>query len=44
MDTIPIFFFVNNELDVQFFMYVYFYYLHVSSSHVPIIKRVIVST
>jgi hypothetical protein len=33
--------FVNNQLDAQFFfMYVYFYYLHVSGSHVPIIKRI----
>ena len=34
---------VNNQLDTQFFMYVYFYSLHVSGSHVPIIKRIIVS-
>ena len=34
---------VNNQLDAQFFMYAYFYSLHVSGSHVPIIKRVIVS-
>jgi hypothetical protein len=33
--------FVNNQLDAQFFfMYVYFYSLHVSGSHVPIIKRI----
>jgi len=33
--------FVNNQLDDQFFfMYVYFYSLHVSSSHVPIIRRI----
>ena len=33
--------FVNNQLDAQFFfMYVYFYSLHVSSSHVPIIRRI----
>ena len=33
--------FVNNQLDAQFFfMYVYFYYLHVSGSHVPIIRRI----
>jgi len=32
--------FVNNQLDAQFFFtYVYFYYLHVSGSHVPIIRR-----
>ena len=31
---------VNNQLDAQFFfMYVYFYSLHVSGSHVPIIRR-----
>jgi hypothetical protein len=33
--------FVNNQLDVQlFFMYVYFSSLHVSDSHVPIIRRI----
>jgi hypothetical protein len=33
--------FVNNQLDAQFFfMYVYFYSLHVSGSHVPIIRRI----
>ena len=33
--------FVNNKLDAQFFfMYVYFYSLHVSGSHVPIIRRI----
>ena len=33
--------FVNNQLDPQFFfMYVYFYSLHVSGSHVPIIRRI----
>jgi hypothetical protein len=32
---------VNNQLDAQFFlMYVCFYSLHVSGSHVPIIKRI----
>ena len=32
--------FVNNQLDAQFFfIYVYFYSLHVSGSHVPIIRR-----
>ena len=34
--------FVNNQLDAQFFfMYVYFQSLHVSGSHVPIIRRII---
>jgi len=28
---------VNNQHDAQFFMFVYFYPLHVSGSHVPII-------
>jgi len=33
--------FVNNQLDAQFFfIYVYFYSLHVSVSHVPIIRRI----
>jgi len=32
-----------NQLDAQFFMYVYFYSLHVSGSHVPVIRRIIVS-
>jgi len=33
--------FVNNQLDAQFFfMYVYFYSLYVSGSHVPIIRRI----
>jgi hypothetical protein len=33
--------FVNNQLDAKFFfMYVYFYSLHVSGSHVPIIRRI----
>jgi len=32
---------VNNQLDAQFsFMYVYFYSLHASGSHVPIIRRI----
>jgi len=36
--NIPI---ANNQLDVQFFfMYVCFYSLHVSGSHVPIIRRI----
>ena len=35
--------FVNNQLDAQLFMYNYFYSLHVSGSHVPIIRRIIVS-
>jgi len=34
---------VNNQLDAQFFMYVYFYSPHVSGNHVPIIRRIIVS-
>ena len=34
-------FFVNNQVDAQFFfMYVYFYSLHVSGSHVPVIRRI----
>jgi len=34
-------FLVNNQLDAQlFFMYVYFYSLYVSGSHVPIIRRI----
>ena len=33
--------FLNDQLDAQFFfMYVYFYSLHVSGSHVPIIRRI----
>ena len=33
--------FVNNQLDAQFFfMYIYFYSLQVSGSHVPIIRRI----
>ena len=33
--------FVNNQLDAQFyFTCVYFYSLHVSGSHVPIIRRI----
>ena len=34
---------LNNRFHAQFFMYVYFYSLHVSGSHVPIIRRIIVS-
>jgi len=34
---------VNNQLDAQFFMYVYFYSVHVSGSHVPVTRRIIVS-
>jgi len=34
---------VNEQFDTQFFMYVYFYALHLSGSHVPIIRRIIVS-
>jgi len=34
-------FVVNNQLDAPFyFMYVYFYSLHISGSHVPIIRRI----
>jgi len=33
--------FVSNQLEAQFFFtYVYLYYLHVSGSHVPIIRRI----
>ena len=32
---------VNNQLDAQFFfMYVYFYSVNISGSHVPIIRRI----
>ena len=34
---------LNNQMDAQLLMYVYFYSLHVSGSHVPIIRRIIVS-
>jgi len=34
---------VYNQIDAQFFMYVYFYSVHVSGSHVPIIRRIVVS-
>jgi len=34
---------VSNQNDAQFFMYVYSYSLHVSGSHVPIIRIIIVS-
>jgi len=34
--------FVNNQIDAQFVMYVYFYFVHVSGSQVPIIRRIIV--
>ena len=34
---------VNNQLDAQFFKYVYFYPVHVSGTHVRIIRRIIVS-
>jgi hypothetical protein len=34
---------VNNQLDAQFFMYIYLYSVHVSGNHVPIIGRIIVS-
>jgi len=32
----------NNQLDAQFFMYVYLYSLQVLGNHVPIIRRIIV--
>jgi len=31
---------VNNQLDAQFFIYVYLYSLHVSGSYVSIIRRI----
>ena len=34
---------VNNQIDAQFSIYVYFYSLHVSASHVSIIRRIIAS-
>ena len=36
---------INNQHDAQFFLLlcVYFYSLHVSGSHVPIIRRIVVS-
>ena len=34
---------LNNKLDAQLFIHVYFYSLHVLCSHVPIIRRIIVS-
>ena len=34
---------VSNQIDAQFFVYIYFCSLHVSGSHVPIIRRIIVS-
>jgi hypothetical protein len=38
---IPLKVFVINQLDKQFFfMYVYFYSLHVSGNHVPIIRNI----
>jgi len=33
----------NNQICTQFFIYVYFYTVHVSGSYVPIIGRIIVS-
>jgi len=40
LDLTPVIF-VNNQLDAQFFfIYVYFYSLYVSGSHVPIIRRI----
>jgi hypothetical protein len=35
--------FVNNQLDAQFLKFVYFHSLHASGTHVPIIRRIIVS-
>jgi hypothetical protein len=33
--------FVNNQLDAQLFViYVYFYSIHVSGSHIPIIRKI----
>ena len=43
MAVLPGMILVNNQLDAQFFIYVYFYSLHVSDSHVTIIRRIIVS-
>ena len=34
---------VNNQVDAQFFLYVYFYSLHVLARNVPIISTIIVS-
>ena len=34
---------VNNQIDAQFFMYIYFYSQPVPGSHVPVIMRIIVS-
>jgi len=34
---------VNNQLDAQFFIYIYLYSIHVSGSHMLIIRRIIVS-
>jgi len=34
---------VNNQIDAHLFVYIYFYSLHVPGSHVPIIRRIIVS-
>jgi len=31
---------VNNQLDAQFFVNIYFYSFHVSGSHEPIIRRI----
>jgi len=43
VDLHPVMILVNNQLHVQFFMYVYFYSVHVSGSHIPIIRRVTIS-
>jgi len=34
---------IAEQLDPRFFLYVYFYSVHVSGSHMPIIRRIIVS-
>jgi len=34
---------VNNQINAQFFMYVYLYSLQVSGGNVPIIRRITVS-
>ena len=43
VDLHPGMIFVNNQADTQLFMYVYFHSLYVAGSHVPIIRRIIVS-
>jgi len=34
---------VNNQIDAQFLVYIYLYSIHVLGSHVPNIRRIIVS-